>query len=214
MLHIWISMVKQLISSLLPCHCINSCACPIFDSKVILEVYRQSVSSIQTWFFRFHVSRQRLLVVVHTIYPKPLCELHCTSNGFPWNKNHDVELMRLLLLLHSLGQMVIHRNYRGCWISLYPLNLVWLVPGLLCECSLQPSICFGEKKIPGWKSVWKKCGEPILPNTVIMCGRINEVFVSHVHKTVFYWLGDAVNESDSIHISSIYWYNKDIVHYL
>jgi hypothetical protein len=37
-----------------------------------------------------------------------------------------------------------------------------------------------------------------------MCGRINEVFVSHVHKTVFYWLGDAVNESGSIHISSIY----------
>jgi hypothetical protein len=65
------SMVKQLISSLLPCHCINSCACPIFDSKVILEVYRQSMSSIQTWFFQFHVSRQRLLVVVHTIYLKP-----------------------------------------------------------------------------------------------------------------------------------------------
>jgi hypothetical protein len=38
----------------------------------------------------------------------------------------------------------------------------------------------------------------------LMCGRINEVFVSHVHKTVFYWLGDAVNESGSIHISSIY----------
>jgi hypothetical protein len=37
-----------------------------------------------------------------------------------------------------------------------------------------------------------------------MCGRINEVFVSHVHKTVFYSLGDIVNASGSIHISSIY----------
>jgi hypothetical protein len=37
-----------------------------------------------------------------------------------------------------------------------------------------------------------------------MCGRINEVFVSHVYKTVFYWLGDAVNESGSIDISSVY----------